>query len=102
MLGQMRIVEDHEIGRLDLGAAVEVDPVVHYTDCLSLVVVVHLGTEVSTSLETVNIDSGEPTRLGLYLRSQLFGAREVCDRHAQIQRPICDQERNEGLALTSR
>jgi hypothetical protein len=51
----MGIIEDHQVSGFYLGATVEVDPVVHDPNCISLVVVVECCARVVAARETVSL-----------------------------------------------
>ena len=57
LLGEMGVIEDDQVGGLGDGAAVEVDPVVHHTDGLGLMVVVEFGAAVFPCGEADDIQS---------------------------------------------
>lgn len=101
LLGQVGVVEDHEIGGLRYRPAVEVDPVVHHAHCASLVIVVQLGAAVVLRSEP---DDLQPQLRGLVLNPlrQLTGAGQVRNRPSLIEGIVGDQQRHERLPLAGR
>jgi hypothetical protein len=98
LLCEVGVVDDDQVGWLRDWLAVEVHPVVHYTDRLGLVIVVKLGAAVVLRDET---DGVEAQLLGLFLGPlcQLAGAGQVSHGSPPVESQVCDEEGQQGFAF---
>ena len=81
----MSVIQDHEIGRFYVRARVEIDPVVHDPERLSIVVVQQLVARIVTTPELVGHQMpAQEVRLLFHLRCQRLGSSQVGDALALV------------------
>lgn len=100
LLGEVRVVEDEYVGRLDLRVGVEVGPVVHDADDLSILVDREVRRGVVPAGEPDSIDAGKVRGLGEYLVGELVVAGQVGDTSCLFEGVVGDEQRDQGLAVT--
>jgi hypothetical protein len=88
----MGIVEDNQIRWFYSGAAIEIDPVIHDPNGVSLMVVIQVRAGVIPALKATDLEAREKRRLANNLGCEHAISCQISDGHPLIQCPVGDKQ----------